>query len=135
MRRITDIIVHCSATPENRDVTIEEIDKWHKEKGFYKIGYHYVIYLDGSIHKGREEYEIGAHCIHHNLHSLGVCYVGGVDNMGHPKDTRTPAQKKSLILLLKDLKRTYPKANIYGHNDFANKDCPCFNAHAEYLWL
>lgn len=133
MRKINKIIVHCSATPENRETTVEEIDKWHKARGWKSIGYHYVIYLDGSIHKGRDESEIGAHCADQNTNSIGVCYVGGVDSSGKtPKDTRTEAQKKSLLELLKKLKEKYPNATIHGHREFAAKACPSFDARHEY---
>ena len=132
MRKITEIIVHCSATPEGQNFTVEDIDHWHKQKGWQGIGYHYVIYLDGSVHKGRNEEVIGAHCLGHNAYSIGVCYIGGVDKNNKPKDTRTEAQRQALIELLKSLKAKYPKATIYGHRDFANKACPCFDATEEY---
>ena len=61
MRVIDEIIVHCAATPEGMNFTVKDIDCWHRERGFKCIGYHYVIYLDGSIHTGRPESEIGAH--------------------------------------------------------------------------
>lgn len=133
MRPINKIIVHCTATPEGRDVTVEEIDAWHRKRGFKSIGYHYVIYLDGSIHKGREDDKIGAHCVGYNSRSLGVCYVGGLAKDGKtPKDTRTEEQKESLRKLLKMLKTKYPEAHIFGHRDFATKACPCFDATKEY---
>lgn len=133
MRTIDKIIVHCSATPEGRAVTIEDIDRWHKQRNFKCIGYHYVVYLDGSVHKGRDENEIGAHCQGQNNHSIGVCYIGGLAKDGKtPKDTRTDAQKQSLIELLKELKAKYPKATIHGHREFAAKACPCFDAKYEY---
>ena len=133
MRPINKIIVHCTATPEGRDVTVEEIDAWHRKRGFKSIGYHYVIYLDGSIHKGREDDKIGAHCVGYNSRSLGVCYVGGLAKDDKtPKDTRTEAQKQSLYKLLKMLKTKYPEARIFGHKDFAAKACPCFDAAKEY---
>lgn len=133
MRKINKIIVHCSATPEGRHTTVEEIDAWHKQRGFNSIGYHYVIYLDGSIHKGRDENEIGAHCAGLNSNSIGVCYIGGVAKDGKtPKDTRTDAQKQSLIKLLKELKGKYPNATIHGHREFAAKACPSFDAKYEY---
>ena len=136
MRNITKIIVHCSATPEGRVVTVKDIDDWHKQRGFTKIGYHYVIYLDGTIHIGRKEEEIGAHCLGRNANSIGVCYIGGLAKDGKtPKDTRTEAQKESLLVLLKKLKARYPKAGIYGHRNFASKACPCFDAKAEYKSL
>lgn len=133
MRPINKIIVHCTATPEGRGVTVEEIDAWHRKRGFKSIGYHYVIYLDGSIHKGREDDKIGAHCVGYNSRSLGVCYVGGLAKDDKtPKDTRTEAQKQSLYKLLKMLKTKYPEARIFGHKDFAAKACPCFDAAKEY---
>lgn len=133
MRNIKEIIVHCSATPEGKDFTVEDIRKWHLARGFKDIGYHYVIYRDGSIHKGREESVIGAHCTGHNSYSIGVCYIGGVAKDGKtPKDTRTEAQKESLVELLKELKAKYPKATIHGHREFANKACPSFDAKKEY---
>lgn len=133
MRDIKEIIVHCSATPEGKDFTVEDIRKWHLARGFNDVGYHYIIYRDGSIHKGREEAVIGAHCLNHNSISIGVCYIGGCASDGKtPKDTRTNAQKDSLVALLRELKGKYPKAKIYPHYKFAAKACPCFNAEIEY---
>lgn len=136
MRTINEIIVHCSATPEGRPHTVGEIRSWHKQRGFKDIGYHYVVYLDGSIHAGRSERVIGAHCTGHNRNSIGVCYIGGVaKDCKTPKDTRTEAQKRALVLLLKELKRRYPSAKIFGHRDFAAKACPSFDARKEYANL
>lgn len=133
MRDIKEIIVHCSATPEGKDFTVQDIKKWHLMRGFKDIGYHYVIYRDGSIHKGREESVIGAHCTGHNAISIGICYIGGVAKDGRtPKDTRTQQQKDALLNLLKELKNRYPKAKICNHRDFANKACPSFDATKEY---
>lgn len=133
MRIINEIIIHCSATPEGKDYTVEQIKQWHKQRGFSDIGYHYVIYRDGSIHSGRPIERIGAHCLKHNAHSIGVCYIGGVAKDGKtPKDTRTDAQKESLIKLIKELKVKYPKATVHGHREYANKACPCFDAKSEY---
>ena len=133
MGKVTKLIVHCSATPEGRPVTVQEIDTWHKKQGWTKIGYHWVIYLDGSVHKGRDEGEQGAHTIGQNANSIGVCYIGGCAKDGlKPKDTRTPEQKAALIRLLKDLKQRYPGVTIHGHREFANKACPSFDAKTEY---
>lgn len=132
-REIKEIIVHCAATPEGKSFTTEDITRWHKERGFDDIGYHYVIYLDGSIHLGRDINKPGAHCTGHNSKSIGICYIGGVSKDGKTaKDTRTKEQKESLLELLKELKVVYPNAKIYGHRDFAKKDCPSFNASVEY---
>ena len=84
------------------------------------------------MHDGRNINIAGAHCTNHNAHSIGVCYIGGLDKNNKPKDTRTDAQKKSLLNLLIQLKKLYPKATIHGHCEFANKACPCFNAKKEY---
>ena len=132
-RNIKEIIVHCSATPEGKDFTVADIKRWHLARGFSDIGYHYVIYRDGSIHTGRDESIIGAHCTGHNTNSIGVCYIGGcVSNGKTPKDTRTEAQKVSLLRLLRELKKKYPEAKVYPHYKFAAKACPSFNAEEEY---
>lgn len=159
MRSINEIIVHCSATPEGKDFTVEDITSWHKARKFRTIGYHYVIYRDGTIHTGRPLEEEGAHCKEngHNKHSIGVCYIGGLAADGKTaKDTRTPEQKKALLDLLKELKTKFPNATIHGHREFvcnnrnhgkcpgcammpneasciyATKACPSFNATREY---
>ena len=133
MRRITEIIVHCAATPEGKDFTVADITRWHKARKFVTIGYHYVIYRNGEVHNGRPERQVGAHCTGHNSYSIGVCYIGGVAKDGKtPKDTRTSAQKLALERLLKHLKERFPKAAIHGHRDFAAKACPSFDATEEY---
>lgn len=133
-RFINKIIVHCTATPEGRVETVESIRNMHKSQGWADIGYHYVVYLDGSIHNGRNVDIIGAHCYGYNANSIGVVYVGGCDKRMKSKDTRTDKQKESLVKLLKDLRKLYPTAKIYGHKDLdkKGKDCPCFNAKEEY---
>ena len=136
MRKINEIIVHCAATREGRDFTVEDITRWHKARGFATIGYHYVIYRDGSIHEGRPLEQIGAHCVGHNKHSIGICYIGGCASDGKtPKDTRTPEQKEALLALLRRLKARFPNATIHGHRDFAAKACPSYDAFREYRQL
>lgn len=133
-RVIKEIIVHCSATAEGRDFTVEDIRRWHKQQGWSDIGYHYVIGRHGEQWKGRDVDVSGAHCEGHNRNSIGVCYIGGLDETGKKaKDTRTLQQKAVLLSLLTELKRLYPDAKIYGHRDFARKDCPSFDAKKEYL--
>ena len=132
MRKIKEIIIHCSATKEGRNFTVADIDRWHRERGMRSIGYHFVIYRDGSIHVGRPVEEIGAHCKGHNAISIGVCYIGGLSKKGKPKDTRTRDQKASMQALIEQLKEEYPLATIHGHNEFAAKDCPCFNVKKEF---
>lgn len=132
-RKINEIIVHCTATPEGKDFKAADIDRWHRQKGWDGIGYHYVVDLNGTVEPGRPESKVGAHCIGHNQNSIGVVYVGGVASDGKtPKDTRTPQQKAALVKLLTDLKRKYPNATIHGHRDFAAKACPSFDATTEY---
>lgn len=136
MRDINEIIVHCSATPEGHHVTVKDIDRWHRARGFASAGYHYVVYIDGSVHEGRPLEHVGAHCLGHNARSVGVCYIGGVCADGHtPKDTRTDAQKRALRELLVSLRRRFPSAAIRSHRDFAPKACPSFDATAEYSSL
>lgn len=132
-RNIKELIVHCSATPEGKDYSVDTIRQWHLQRGFSDIGYHYVVYRDGSIHIGRDESIIGAHCTGHNSYSIGICYIGGCASDGKtPKDTRTTEQKQSLVKLLKELKTKYPQASIHSHKDFTNKACPSFDATKEY---
>lgn len=133
MRKINEIIVHCTATPEGKNFKAADIDRWHRERKMKCIGYHYVVDLDGTVEPGRPESEIGAHCFGHNQNSIGVCYVGGLAADGKtPKDTRTAAQKEALLALLKKLRAKYPKTSIHGHRDFAAKACPSFDATTEY---
>lgn len=136
-RKITEIIIHCSATPEGKNFTLEQIRKWHTTpkpngRGWQDIGYHFVIYRNGVIRKGRNTGIIGAHCTGHNAHSIGICYIGGCAKDGKtPKDTRTECQRLSLIDLVKELRDIYPGATVHGHNEFANKACPSFNVQNE----
>tara|TARA_R110000796_G_scaffold137669_1_gene253786 strand:+ start:1729 stop:2133 length:405 start_codon:yes stop_codon:yes gene_type:complete len=133
MRKINKIIIHCSATPEGRDVSPEEIKRWHvEERGWSDVGYHFIITIDGVVHSGRPLEIQGAHTKGHNSESIGVCYVGGMDKeMKYAKDTRTEEQKESLVNLICELKDIYD-CKVYGHNNFSNKECPSFDAKNEY---
>lgn len=137
MRKIDMIVVHCTATPEGKKTTVEAIRNQHVNVNHWKdIGYHYVIYLDGSIHTGRPVEQAGAHASGHNKNSIGICYVGGLDKYGKCKDTRTDMQKESLIYLIKELKKQFPTIyKVVGHRDLpqVNKCCPCFDAKKEYM--
>ena len=134
MRVITLIIIHCSAVRPGQQSGFREIDLWHRQRGWKNgCGYHFIVRRDGSVETGRPIEMVGAHCVNHNKHSIGVCYEGGLDAKGEPADTRTPEQKTALRELLKRLHLQYPKALILGHNVFnPTKDCPCFDAQAEY---
>jgi N-acetylmuramoyl-L-alanine amidase len=126
-RKITEIILHCTASKEGVDWKTESIRKFHKSKGWRDIGYNFVIELDGSIHTGRNLDWSGAHTVGHNANSIGIVYVGGVDKNNKPKDTRTYQQKNSLYLLVRELLKIYPNATVSGHYKWQNKACPSFN--------
>jgi N-acetylmuramoyl-L-alanine amidase len=130
MRKITHIVIHCSATPEGRPHTAADIARWHRELGWASIGYHYVIRLDGTVELGRPVSQAGAHVSGYNTTTIGICYVGGLDRTTwQPKDTRTEEQKRSMRTLVVALKGVFPDAEVLGHRDFPNvrKACPCFN--------
>ncbi len=133
MREINLIVIHCSATRCNRRFPVEALEACHRAR-FGFIGYHYYVTRDGLLHLTLSEDVKGAHAKGYNAHSIGVCYEGGLDEQGRPADTRTPAQKRTLLALLRSLRADYPEARIVGHRDLPNvkKDCPCFNAQCEY---
>ena len=132
MRKINRIIIHCTATPEGRDHTAKEIDRWHREKGWASIGYHFVIRLDGTVENGRPIEQVGAHVKGHNADSIGIVYVGGCDKNMKPKDTRTPEQREALLETVTNLQESYPHATVNGHNEFdKGKACPSFNVQTE----
>lgn len=133
MRKIDEIIIHCTATKAGQKVTVDDVNRWHIREGYNGIGYHYLIYLDGSIHTGRSIERVGAHAKGHNSYSIGVCYVGGLDKDGKPKDTRTKEQKDALKTLIAGLLTRYPTIDkISGHRDYSPRACPCFDVHKEY---
>ena len=134
MRRITLIVIHCSAVKPDQQSSAAQIDSWHRQRGFHLgIGYHYVIRRDGTLEMGRPEYMVGAHCKNHNQHSIGVCYEGGLNARGDPADTRTEAQKRTMRQLVDELRQRYPKAIVVGHHNLNPlKACPCFDAIKEY---
>lgn len=163
-RMINEIILHCSATKEGVNVSSDSIDRSHKARKFSSyldsagrvryIGYHFIIHLDGTIEECRPINKIGCHASGHNSHSIGICYIGGLDardtNGNMIKDTRTPQQKESLIKLIKKLKNQYPSIErVIGHRDTSPdingngvidpyeyiKGCPCFDAIPEYKHL
>jgi len=134
MRPINEIIVHCTATPAGRPASVKDINAWHQARGWSGIGYHRVIGLNGERWQGRVMEKIGAHCEGHNTGTIGVVYVGGLKSDGKTAfDTRTNVQKEALLEELLALKKAYPGiVKVSGHNEYANKACPCFNASAEY---
>lgn len=149
------IVIHCSASREGQDIKAADIRRMHvHDNGWKDIGYHWVIDLDGTIEKGRPETMTGAHCntkglskTAYNSHSIGVCYVGGCDKFGKPKDTRTLRQKEAMRWLIADLVKRYPNVKeVLGHRDCSPdkngdgkitsnefiKACPCFDVRAEF---
>lgn len=153
MNKIDAIVIHCSATRAGQDVRAADIDKWHKERGFAMIGYNYVVDLDGTVEVGRPLTRDAAHCntaglsgVSYNKHSIGICYVGGLDASGNPADTRTPEQKLSLSNLVYKLMEEYPIVEVIGHRDASPdingdgkitpnewiKQCPCFDVKSEF---
>lgn len=128
------IAVHCSASRPSVYVDAKVIDRWHRERGFLKIGYHFVIKRDGTVEKGRELDEIGAHVYGYNTKSVGVCLAGGLDEEGKPQDNFTHDQYAALGQVILELRKKFPGAVTQGHRDFPNvhKDCPCFDVRT---WL
>ena len=134
MREITEIFVHCSDTrPEwmkDRPLAhkIQEIDRWHKERGWSGIGYHIVLDRDGKIGNGRPLGTVGAHVKGHNKNSIGVVLIGGHGGAADDQfeDNFTQKQKVTLLKVLDDLTTQFPNAKIRGHNEVAAKACPTF---------
>jgi len=135
MRKIDKIIIHCTATYEGREVSIETIDKWHKARGWKGVGYHFLIGLDGTVSYGRDVATIGAHTRGQNGSSLGIAYVGGVDAQKEPKDTMTEKQELSMLELIRGLRIVFGDLALHGHNEYANKACPSFDVQEKYKFL
>ena len=141
MRDINMIVIHCSATTAKQSqIGVKEIDKWHRQRGFFEIGYHFVIKRSGEIQKGRDIEKIGAHAKGYNETSIGICLVGGIDKRGNPENNFTVAQFDALNALLHELIEQYPDIKvILGHRDLplVNKACPSFDVsewlHTVYL--
>lgn len=127
LKSVDYIIIHCSATPVNLDCDVNTIRCMHLGQGFDDIGYHWVIKRDGTVETGREEELEGAHCMGYNHNSIGICYVGGLDGNGLAANTMTAAQEASMIALCVKLKKKFPSAEIVGHNQLCDKNCPCFD--------
>lgn len=126
MRELQYIVLHCSATPVSMEVGAAEIRKWHQERGWKDIGYHFVIKLSGKLEYGRPLQKIGAHVAGHNAKSIGICYVGGLEGK-KPKDTLNAKQEKTLRDLIATLRNRFGPLELWGHNDFTNaKACPSF---------
>ncbi len=126
-KRTKEIIIHCAATKPTQDIDARDIDRWHKQKGWLKIGYHFVIKRDGTIEIGRGIDHVGAHARGHNSYSVGVCLVGGLNEQAEPEGDFTDAQWVMLRLLVDGLATKYPEAKVIGHNTISDKACPSFD--------
>jgi N-acetylmuramoyl-L-alanine amidase len=127
VRELNRIILHCTATPSWREVSVDEIRRWHVEgNGWSDIGYHYVILLDGTIARGRPLDVAGAHVKGHNKDSVGVVYVGGTDVTGQPQDTLNSNQLFGLYKVVTSLRNLFGPLTLHGHNEFSDKACPSF---------
>ena len=136
MRPLKRIILHCTATPEGKHFDVATIRRWHvKDRGWKDIGYHYVIYIDGSVHEGRPIEQAGAHTSGHNADSIGITYVGGCDAKMKAKDTLNEAQETAMVNLIKSLRELYGEMSLHGHNEFAAKACPSFKVKDKFDWL
>lgn len=144
-REGTDLlVVHCSATAPTLDIGVADIDRWHRQRGFDAVGYHYVVCRDGRLQQGRRESETGAHVKGYNSRSIGICLAGGVDAANRPQNNFTALQFDTLARLLSALQARYPQARLLGHRDLSPdrngdgqitpdefiKACPCFDVNA-----
>lgn len=144
--KIDTLVIHCTATPPGREVSVAELDRWHKAERFEPYvapdgkkvyaGYHILVHLDGSYERIRPDLHRGQHCPQENMNNraVSVCYVGGVDNNNKPCDTRTEAQKKTLLSLVRTFRGRYPGIDVIGHKDVkgVRKACPSFDVRSEY---
>ncbi len=117
---LAGIIIHCSDSPHGRGDDASTIDRWHRERGFNGIGYHFVILEDGTIQRGRDITKYGAHTKGYNGY-FGICLIG--------EDYFTPEQLLSLSILTKGLQEEYSidSSDILGHNEVSSKTCPNMN--------
>ena len=135
MRKIDEIIIHCTGTVPSHKTTLASVRDYHvKTNGCKDIGYHYLVTLDGKIHAGRPLDQAGAHCSSHNANTIGVCYVGGLGSDRKPKDTRNMAQTAALNNLVHALKICFPSIKkVSGHYMYnKSKPCPCFDVAKEF---
>lgn len=130
MRRITTLVIHCTATRSNMNFTHTDLLRAHRARGMRCIGYHFYIRKDGYIHSTRPLDMVGAHARGFNQDSIGIAYEGGLSPQGLPADTRTQKQKFSMRALIRVLKKDYGITKVCGHRDLSpaiTKQCPCFD--------
>ena len=136
------LVIHCTATPEGREVSSAEIRRWHTDpagrggRGWKQVGYTDMIHLDGRVERlvdNNEDalvdpWEITNGATGYNAVSRHIVYVGGCDKAMQPKDTRTEAQREALKRYVQNFHRRFPQIRIVGHHDLdPGKACPCFD--------
>lgn len=141
MAQLKYLVIHCTATPEGRDVTPEDIRRWHTSpvsaggRGWKQVGYTDLIRLDGTVERlvnnnedaNVDPWEVTNGATGYNSISRHIVYAGGCDKSNKPKDTRTAAQEKALVAYVRDFHRRHPSVRIIGHNEIAAKACPSFD--------
>lgn len=130
MTKITHLVIHYSATYADQDLTVKDIDKMHRDRGWQMVGYHWVIRRDGTVEQGRPESMVGAHVGGQNAGKIGICWLGGLDRATGPSkgvDNRTPQQTEALTKLIRECLKRYPGAKVIGHRDLAATQCPGFD--------
>lgn len=137
LSKVDTIVIHCSATKPSQDVDITDIRRWHKAKGWADVGYHFVVLPNGLVQYGRDITRQGAHVKGHNKTSIGICYVGGLDEKGEPSGVLTSAQQFAMSDLIEELvcHDDLQITRLMGHRDFPGvaKACPCFNIEEKFF--
>lgn len=124
LRPLQRVILHHTASPI-ASTRVDDILRWHLQRGMSGIGYHFVVAPDGVIHSTRWIQRVGAHTRGHNLDSVGVALIGNFE-----RETPTSAQVNALVSLLKDLQREYGIARLQLHGDLTATRCPGRNLRA-----
>jgi N-acetyl-anhydromuramyl-L-alanine amidase AmpD len=126
--KIHTVVVHYSATYPDQNITRDDIDKMHRDRGFREIGYHWFIRRDGTLEEGRPEGTLGAHVKNHNSGTIGICFAGGLEratgaNVGvwNP----TPEQEQTMVELIRNIKKRWPDVRrVVGHRNLGPSQCP-----------
>ena len=136
------LVIHCTATPEGREVSADEIRRWHTApisqggRGWKQVGYTDMVHLDGRVERlvdNNEDaqvdpWEVTNGAAGDNSMSRHIVYVGGCDKAGKPKDTRTEAQREALKRYVEDFHARFPQVKIVGHHELnPGKACPSFD--------
>lgn len=132
MRDIKEIILHCTATRPDQNITAAVIDRWHRRRGWRMIGYHYLIHRNGTVEQGRPLDMVGAHTKGRNSNSIGIAYCGGINAAGDAENNLTAAQDTAIRTLVLVLRGVYGNLELHGHNEYAAKACPSFNVQEVY---